>query len=182
MYEETGQPCNCNEALASGDVARTCKRCYARKAPHKSGGVYYVNPKGVHTECKSCKAPHLMHNGRCVARESCPASKAQYLVGSLGGRCEAPFACARGKRVGGDNPGGRCKCASRDVCRDCVWNAGSAEQQCTLCKKHMVLLNGRCVSAAECIGKGLVPVRAASGARGGRCLASAPPSVAGTEE
>ena len=169
VYEETGQPCNCNEALAAGGVAKTCKRCYARKVPHPSG-VFYANPRGVHTECRSCKAPHLMHEGRCIAPAACPPANARHLVGSMGGRCEAPFACVRGTRVGGDSSGARCKCANRDLCRDCSWHAGSAEQQCTLCKRHTVLLGGECISVADCINMGLVPVK--NGPQGGRCQRS----------
>ena len=175
VYEETGERCNCNEALATGGVARTCKRCYARKEP-RAGGVYYTNPKGVLTECRSCKAPHLMHRGKCILREACPPAMARYLVGSMGGRCEAPFACVRGKRDGGESPGGTCKCSSSSLCRDCTWRAGRDEQQCTMCKKHTLLLDGRCIGEAECIGLGLVPV---SAKRGGRCLAS---GAQGTDE
>jgi len=166
VYEETGEPCNCNEALAAGGVAKTCKRCYAWRVPHPRG-IYYINPRGVHTECSACKAPHLMHEGRCVAPAACPPAMARHLVGSMGGRCEAPFACVRGTRVGGDSSGLRCKCADRKLCRDCLWNAGSAVQQCTLCKKYTVLLDGECISVMDCIGMGRVPVQ--DGPQGGRC-------------
>jgi len=175
VYEETGERCNCNEALATGGVVRTCKRCHARKEP-RGGGVLYTNPKGVLTECRSCKAPHLMHKGKCIARAACPPAMARYLVGSMGGRCEAPFACVRGKRDGGEAPGGSCKCADSSLCRDCAWRAGREEQRCTMCKKRTLLFDGRCIGEAECIGMGLVPV---SAKRGGRCLAS---GAEGTDE
>jgi len=170
VYEETGEPCNCNQALAGAGIARTCKRCHARKV-QREGGVAYFNPRGVLTECRSCKAPHLMHAGKCTHPAACPPTMARYLVGSMGGRCEEPFACARGKRVGGSDPGGSCKCPNASLCRDCAWGAGRGGKQCTVCKKHTLLLNGACVRPMECIGMGMVPVRG-KGPHGGVCHAA----------
>lgn len=178
VYAETGATCNCNKRTEGGEIVRTCKRCYVRKVPRK-GGVFFTNPQGALTECKSCKAPHLMHNGKCVPRAECPSSRAQYLVGTMNGRCEAPFACVKGERLGGDLQGGNCKCSNGSLCRDCMWNAGQAQQQCTMCKKHTLVFNGECISAAKCINMGLMPVKGTVGARGGRCLKS---TLVGTDE
>ena len=76
-------------------------------------------------------------------------------------------------------PGGNCKCSNGSLCRDCMWNAGQSEQQCTMCKKHTLVLNGECISVAECINMGLIPVKGTVGARGGRCLKS---TLTGTDE
>lgn len=178
VYEETGTQCTCNELVSAGSIVHTCKRCYARKIPRKSG-VFFTNRQGVLTECTSCKAPHLMRNGRCITRAECPRTQAQYLVGGMNGRCEAPFSCVKGQRQGGDTPNGNCKCIRGSLCRDCVWNAGRAEQQCTMCKKHTLLYDGKCIPASECINMGLVPVRGNVGGRGGRCLRS---TTVGTNE
>jgi len=176
-FAETGERCSCNRVSANSAVIKTCKRCNARKVA-ASAGMFYPNPKGLMVECTSCKSPHLMHNDQCIIRADCPLSMTQYSVGSAGGRCEKPFACVLGKREGGDRDGNHCKCTHRDVCRNCIWNAARATQQCTLCKKFMLLHNGRCIDEMECIKKGLIPVRA-DGPQGGRCLKS---TEAGTDE
>ena len=179
QFEETGETCNCNNADSDTFAdSRTCKRCYARKSSPAGQGVFYTNPQGLSIECTSCKAPQFMLNGRCVAASQCPATMAQYLVGSFNGRCETPFSCVGGKREGGDTPGGNCKCRKSSLCRDCSWQPGRSEQQCLHCKKHTLLLNGDCVSAANCVGRGLIPIKG-TGPLGGRCL---PSGVSGTDE
>jgi len=176
-FTETGERCNCNHLTTNSQVIRTCKRCNARKVA-ASTGVFRANPKGLMIQCTSCKSPHLMHNGECIVRAECPLSMTQYSVGSAGGKCEKPFECIQGKREGGDLHGKHCKCTHRDVCRNCIWNAARATQQCTLCKKHTVLHNGQCINEMECIKKGLLPVRA-DGPQGGRCLET---TEGGTDE
>ena len=182
VYEETGTACNCNKRLGNGEIDHTCKRCYALKEPSKGGStVFYRNPKGVITECSSCKAPYLMHGGQCIPPTSCPRAMAQYSVGSSNGRCETPFACIHGQRQDGDTPGRRCKCSNSRLCRNCVWNAGSVGHQCTRCKKRTLLLNGECITAARCIGQGLIPVET-GGTQGGRCIRPTSRSDLATDE
>jgi len=182
VYEETGTACNCNKRLGNGEIDHTCKRCYALKEPSKGGStVFYRNPKGVITECSSCKAPYLMHGGQCIPPTSCPRAMAQYSVGSSNGRCETPFACIHGQRQDGDTPGRRCKCSNSRLCRKCVWNAGSVGHQCTRCKKRTLLLNGECITAARCIGQGLIPVET-GGTQGGRCIRPTSRSDLATDE
>lgn len=167
VYAETGEKCICNKVTADG-IERTCKRCFIRKVA-QGKGVFYTNPKGLQVECIACKAPHLMLDGKCAVPEQCPAPMARYQVGSFGGRCEAPFACVKGARLGGDLPGGNCKCKKPALCMNCIWGAGRSKQRCTRCAKHTLLYDGECIQPLECVAKGLLPIKG-EGPQGGRCI------------
>ena len=163
--------CTCNEQATDGAAVRACKRCHLRKGavpgvPAAAMAGAYTSTKGLLAECTSCKAPHLMVGSRCAPPEACPPSMARHLVGSMGGRCEAPFTCVKRQREDGSGP---CKCPSPRLCKACRWIAGSAGAQCIRCAKGWYLLEGVCVSAEACVTRGLVPTQSDTGAGGGAC-------------
>lgn len=174
VYAGTSNKCTCNVPADDGGVSSRCKRCNARQQLPKIPGHFVAGAKGTFVECTLCKAPYVMHNGRCVEPSVCPPSMTQHRVGSMGGRCEQPFTCTGRVRQGGERPGKACRCQHDSLCRACEWAAGSAEQKCTECKRRTLLRNGSCISTIECLGLGLLPVFG-KGPRGGICGKASPP-------
>jgi hypothetical protein len=121
-----------------------------------------------------------LYRHSCVSPEECPRTNAIYSHRVNRGTCEAPFTCSFGRKMGGQNEGEKCQCRDRVFCSECTWDADSlfnsgmavpqTNYECTLCKKHMYLLDGTCMSSAACLEKGpYIPIAGAT-AKGGICL------------
>jgi hypothetical protein len=168
VLEENGEKCNCNSLTPTGSIAKVCALCDVRKEPHTEG-AWAPTPKGMFRQCTKCKAKTLLYNGECIIKEDCPFENAQYLIKTYGGTCEAPFSCTDNRKYGGDNPGQSCKCNDPRNCQDCSYGRGGAHS-CVSCKANTYLLNGVCITGAECTqDAGRTPIEGENGV-GGVCV------------
>jgi len=171
--------CTCRRQLETGSVDKNCGRCEVRKEPALA--KYNLFPdqewehKGLHKACVECSNGFYFYKGKCVAAEACPAETATYSTGKRKSSCEIPFICTDRRRRWLDDADHasedqQCRCADKS-CSECAFPAGiNPLNTCIVCKHHTYLLDGRCITAEQCIATGRMAHEHSQGPRGHVCI------------
>ena len=164
--------CDCRELQPDGEIEQYCGTCnLAKVLPATNGNDFKPTPSSQFRECTSCRKKRVLQDAVCRNADDvvCPPREVLYST-KTGSSCEAPFSCDTGVKADGPEEGKPCGCLVPDFCQQCDWGKKDMLHACTVCKKHLYLLNGECISKESCINSGLIP-KGGKGPRGLKCEA-----------